>query len=60
MAKNGVKISSDEEWRVENDLRTLIEAKEIQKDSKRLAKVQAMAKEKLLEVSAIASENTSK
>ena len=60
MAKVSVKVSEDEKWRVENDLRVLVEAREIQNDPKRFAKVQALAKEKLLEVSAIASENTSR
>ena len=60
MAKVSVKASEDEKWRVENDLRVLVEAREIQNDPKRFAKVQALAKEKLLEVSAIASENTSR
>ena len=60
MAKVSVKVSEDEKWRVENDLRVLVEAREIQNDAKRFAKVQALAKEKLLEVSAIASENTSR
>lgn len=49
-------IGVDEEWRVESDLRTLMEAEVIEKDPKRMAKVRALAKKKMLEVAAIASE----
>lgn len=38
--------ASEKKWQVENDLRTLLEAKEIQKDSKRMAQVRKLAKEK--------------
>lgn len=47
-------LKPDEEWRVESDLRTLTEAEAIQKDPKRMAKVQALAKKRMLEVAAIA------
>lgn len=49
-------IGIDEEWKVESDLRTLMEAEKIEKDPKRMAKVQALAKKKMLEVASIAAE----
>lgn len=52
--KKATAISVDEEWRVESDLRTLMEAESIKKDPKRFAKVQAMAKEKMMAVAAVA------
>lgn len=58
MAPKGVinMKSSDDDWQVEQDLRTLMECEKIEKDPKRMAKVQALAKRKMLEVAAIASE----
>lgn len=53
--KKPVSIGPDEEWRVENDMRTLMDAAEIRKDKKRMAKVKAMAQKKLAEVAVIAS-----
>lgn len=47
---------SDADWQAECDLRTLIQAAEIKKDSKRFAAAQAKAKEQMLEVAAVASE----
>ena len=43
MAKH--EISEDKKWRIEQDLRTLLEAQKIQKDSKRMAAVRTLAKE---------------
>lgn len=37
----------EKEWRAESDLRTLCEAREIRKDTKRMQAAQAMAKKKL-------------
>lgn len=54
---NAIAISSDEEWRVENDLRTMMEAEVIEKDPKRLAKVRALAKKRMMEVASIAAES---
>lgn len=54
--KPEVAIKPDEEWRVESDLRTLMEAEKIEKDPKRMAKVRAMAKKKMMEAAAFASE----
>lgn len=57
MAKNGqIASSSSDEWRVESDLGTLLEAEKIEKDPKRMAKVRALAKQKMLDVAAIAAE----
>jgi len=59
MGKNSGLIAArkDEElWRVEDDLRTLQRAEEIEKDPKRMDKVRALAKEKLMELASIASE----
>ena len=56
MAKNNhVKIAEDEEWRVESDLRTLMDAEKIRRDPKRLAKAKALAKERVLEAASVAS-----
>lgn len=50
-------IKDDEKWRVESDLRTLIEAESIKNDPKRYAKVQALAKERMTEVAKVASKD---
>jgi len=58
MAKKGNAINTirgEDDWQVESDLRTLMDAEKIEKDPKRLAKARALAKSKLLEVAAIAS-----
>ncbi len=49
-------LKDDEKWRVESDMRTLMEAEAIKNDPKRYAKVQAMAKQKMMEVAKIASD----
>lgn len=51
-----VEIKPDEEWRVEDDMRTLMNAKEVQADSKRMAKVKALARKKLETVASVLSE----
>lgn len=43
-----------EDWMAEDDMRTLMRAEEIRKDSKRLAAAKAMAKKKLAEIQAVA------
>lgn len=61
MAK-GNRISAtkmEDDWQVESDLRTLMEAEKIEKDPKRFEKAKALAKKKLLEVASIASESGS-
>jgi hypothetical protein len=61
MAKlTAAKPSSDYDWECEEDLRTLIRAKEIEKDAKRLEKARALAKKKMLDVAAVAGEADSK
>lgn len=54
MAKS-IAVPSDD-WRVESDLNTMIECEKIEKDPKRLAKVQALAKQRMLEAATIAAE----
>lgn len=54
MAKSDCVVSED--WRVESDLNTLIEAEKIEKDPKRMAKVKTLAKKRMLETAAIAAE----
>ena len=48
--------SAPTDWETENDLRTMCESEAIEKDPKRLAKVQALAKKKMLDMAAIAAE----
>lgn len=58
MAKGNV-ISArmaEDDWQTESDLRTMLDAEKIEKDPKRLAKVRALAKKKMLEVAKVASE----
>jgi hypothetical protein len=49
--------SMDDDWRTESDLRTLIEAEAVEKDPKRLAKAQALAKKNMLKMAAVASDS---
>lgn len=57
MAKSkDVVIKPDEEWRVEDDLRILTEAKSIRADKQRMAKVRALAKKKLAVVAPLAAD----
>lgn len=58
MAKSTCVPSDD--WRVESDLNTLIEAEKIEKDPKRMAKAQALAKQRMMEAAAIAAEGKDK
>jgi hypothetical protein len=58
MAKKSVEaFKPDEEWRAESDLHTLMEAEKIKADPKRYAKVQALAKKKMMEVAKVASDD---
>ena len=41
---------SEAEWRAQDDLRTLMEAKKIEKDRKRMDAVRKLAKEKMAEM----------
>lgn len=47
---------AEDDWQAESDLRTMIECEKIEADPKRLAKVQALAKKRMMEAAAIASE----
>ncbi|ONM43149.1 hypothetical protein BXT89_14455 [Halopseudomonas pachastrellae] len=56
MSANKVKaaaLKEEDEWRAQDDLRTLLEAKKIQKDAKRMAKVRALAKQKMADMQAL-------
>lgn len=53
----GMAATVDRNWQAESDLRTLLDACKIRKDKKRFAAAQAVAKQQLLEVAAVASEN---
>lgn len=55
MAKISV-VKAEDDWQAESDLRTMLECEKIEKDPKRLAKVQALAKAKCLECASIAAE----
>lgn len=50
-------VKMEDDWQTESDLRTLMDAEKIQKDTKRFEKAKALAKKKLLEVASIASES---
>lgn len=49
-------VRAEDDWQVESDLRTMMECEAIEKDPKRLAAVQALAKKKMLGMASIASE----
>lgn len=49
-------MKSEDDWMVEDAMRTLMRAKEIRNDKKLMAKVSAMAKEKLMELADVAAE----
>jgi len=48
--------ASEIEWQTEDDLRTLVRAREIEKDPKRMKAAQELAKKKMVEVAAVASD----
>lgn len=50
----------DKKWQVEDDLRTLCRAEEIKKDTKRIAACRTMAKEKMMEMGAVAGSTSEK
>lgn len=58
---NKISMRKEEErWRVESDMRTLVEAEEIRRDTKRLAAAKKLAQEKMLEVAAVAGQPDAK
>lgn len=54
MGKN--RITPDDKWQVEDDLRTLQRAEEIKKDPKRMKACQEMAKEKMTQMAGVVAE----
>jgi hypothetical protein len=51
-------MRSDSEWMAEDDLRTLVRAKEIRKDKQRFAAARALAKKKLAEMRDLAEDKS--
>lgn len=49
-------MKSEDDWMVEDAMRTLMRAREIRNDKKLMAKVSAMAKEKLMDLADVAAE----
>ena len=49
-------VSAEDDCRAESDLRTMIECEQIEKDPKRLKAAKDLAKKRLMEMAAIASE----
>lgn len=50
--------SEDMDWKVEQDLRTLMECEAIEADPKRMKAVRELAKKKMMEIAAVASGET--
>ena len=50
MKTKGGAMPNEDKWRAEEDLRTLIHAKEIQRDPKRMAAVRKLAQDKMAEL----------
>lgn len=50
MKKSSPAISVDSDWQVEDDMRTLLRAKEIQRDPKRMAAVRKLAQQKVADM----------
>ena len=46
-----------QDWQGEEDLRTMVRAEEIKKDPKRFAKVTALAKKKMMDMAAVATDD---
>ena len=53
MVSKANKSSEMDDWQVESDLRTLMDAEKIEADPKRIAKVRALAKKRLLDMAAV-------
>lgn len=49
-------IKPDEEWQVEDDMRVLMQCQKIEKDPKRMAKVRALAKQRLEDMAGVIAE----
>ena len=50
MKTKGRATLDEEKWHVEHDMRTLIHAKEIQRDPKRMAAVRKLAQDKMADL----------
>ena len=50
MKPKGSAALNEDKWLVEDDMRTLIHAKEIQRDPKRMAAVRKLAQDKMAEL----------
>lgn len=54
---NGISMrKQDDQWRAERDLDCLMECEKIEKDPKRLAAAQKLAKDRLMALAGVASE----
>lgn len=51
--KGGV-AEIDDKWRIEDDMRTLMQAREIQRDPKRMAAVRKLAQQKITDMQNLA------
>ncbi len=49
--------SSQDDWEAEADLRTMLECEKIERDPRRMAAMQNLAKARLLDLASIASES---
>lgn len=54
--KSKASMSDEKQWQVEDDMRTLLRAKEIQRDPKRMAAVRQLAKEKMADMQTISKQ----
>lgn len=50
MKAKAIGLSEDMKWRVEDDMRTLMQAREIQRDPKRMAAVRKLAQDKMADM----------
>ncbi|BEP34336.1 hypothetical protein GmRootV59_13100 [Variovorax sp. V59] len=55
-----MQLKTEEDYRAESDLRTLAQAEEIRKDSKRMKAALAKAKEKIAALQAVQAESKAK
>lgn len=61
MAKNsGSSIASPEDWRIEDDLRTLCQAEKIKIDPKRMKACQELAQKRMVEMASFIGEGQEK
>lgn len=54
--KTGTLAVSDDDWKTRQDLETMMEYERICKDPKRKARAQALAKQKMMSMAAVAAE----